>query len=235
MPLRPLYSKRGSYYTIPRTPGKKTEKRIVMPQIKKRPVRFQARSLIRQEYIHKDPWWMIIHRRGISRPYVGENPLEARAVPHSLVRGTLPERIVYKSLIDYFHLIPDFDFSFQTSLQGGRIDTGGIVADFIFPYLQMVLQVQGPTHKEVLRMWKDSEQQMALEEMGYTVYFIEEDEIYNEIRLENRLRRLLHWMHGGGTSTEHDFDEVQSNEGFATDKILTQLMEVSDYINTGTY
>src|SRR5258706_11066040 len=109
-----IYNKKGSYYTITRKPSPKTENRIVIPQIEKRPVRFQARSLIRQELIQKDPYWLVLHRRGISRPQLGGDPREADAVPHSQIRGTLPERIIYKALVQDFHLIPRFDFFFQS-------------------------------------------------------------------------------------------------------------------------
>lgn len=229
------YNKKGSYYTYNRKPAKKTEKRIVVPQVEKRPVRFQARSLIRQELIQKDPYWFVLHRRGLSRPEVGEDPLEARAVPHSMVRGTLPERIIYKSLMQEFHLVPEVDFNFQSSLQGGRIDTGGIIADFIFPYLKMVINPTGPTHDEYIRMWKDDEQTMALAEMGYEQYLIPEEKVYDEYYLSNWLRRLLGWMHGGGNNSQNDFDDIEANPGFVNDKIMTTLMEISDYIHTGLF
>lgn len=235
MPLSKRYSKRGSYYTGAKRPAKKTERRIVIPSPPTRPARFQVRSLIRQELIHKDPWWMVVHRRGISRPRVGEDPLEARAVPHDLVRGTLPERIVYRSLVDEFRLVPDFDFNFQTSLQGGRIDTGGIVADFLFPIMKMVIQVQGPTHFEYLREKKDEEQMMALEEMGYHVLYIEEPEIYDEYRFDNWMRRTLGWIHSGNQMSPPEFDAQESNSGFTLDKLKTELMEISNYVQTGVY
>lgn len=230
-----LYSKKGSYYTYNRAPSKKTEKRIKVPPIEKRPFRFQARTLIRQELIQKDPYWFVLHRRGISRPEVGENPLEARAMPHDMIRGTLPERIIYKSLVQEFHLIEGADFNFQSSLQGGRIDTGGIIADFIFPQMMMVINPTGPTHSEYVRIWKDDEQTMALAEMGYEQFLIPEDKVYDEYYLSNWLRRRLGWMHSGGGGTQEEFDEVESNPGFINDKILTALMEISDYINTGVF
>ncbi len=235
MPLSVRYTKRGSRYTNTKKPGKKTERRIVMPQPPTRPLRFQVRSLIRQELIQRDPYWLVVHRRGISRPEVGQDPLEARAAPHDEVRGTLPERIVYKSLIEEFHLLPGSDFNFQTSLQGGRIDTGGIVADFIFPIMMMVIQVQGPTHFEYLREKKDEEQKMALEEMGYVVLGIYEDEIYDEFKFDNWMRRHLGWIHTGSQTQPLEFDGVESNGGFTADKIKTSLMELSNYIHTGVY
>jgi len=133
---------------------------------------------------------------------VGEDPLEARAVPHGLVRGTLPERILYKALVDLLHFVPGFDFDHQTSLQGGRMELGGIVADFLFQYLKIAIQVQGPTHTEYFRTVKDAEQQGALNELGYTVYYIWEDDIYDEMKLENWLRRVFNWAEGSGNGQQ---------------------------------
>lgn len=229
------YSKRGSYYTKNRFPSKKTERRLVMPQIQRRPVRFQTRALIRYELFQGDSWWLVMHRRGISRPKIGLDPLEARAVPHSLIRGTLPERIIYKSLVKEFHMIPDVDFYFQSSLQGGRIDTGGIVADFMLPAHHIVINPAGPTHNERLRIWKDEEQTMALAEMGYTQYIIPEEKVYDEYYLTNWLRRLLGWMHTGGNGSQADFDNTQLSTTIINDQVMTLAMEISDYIHTGQY
>lgn len=189
---------RGRYSTKIKPPRMKTEKRIKIPQPIERPLHFQARGLLRREYIQKDAWWFTFHRRGIRRPYVGEDPLEAKAMPKSLVRGTLPERIVYRALLEQFHFQPGVDFDFQSSLQGGRIELGGIVADFMFNILMIVIQVQGPTHGQYLRERKDEEQRLILEEMGYTYYGVDEDVIYDEYKLDEWLRKTFNWNHSGG-------------------------------------
>jgi hypothetical protein len=165
-------------------------KRIRLDKNPERPFRMRAKSLIPTERLHKSPWWWVTHRRGIRRPQIGEEPLEARAVPHSLVKGTKPERIVFKWLSDHYY-ISGVDFDFQSSLSGGRLELGGIVVDFIFPILKMALQVQGPTHDQYARMRKDNEQRLMLEAMGYHVFFIEMDIIYNEPRFDEYMRRLL--------------------------------------------
>ena len=449
---------RGQYSTRQKPPRLKTEKRIQIPQPPERPLHFQARGLIKKEFLRKDPWWFTFHRRGPRRLKIGGNLLEARAISHGLVRGTLPERIVYRALMELLHFAPgDFDFqscvsphhkvltadfrwveagslqpgdellSFEeygspnrawtkgtvtknyvesmpayevglsngdiiittgehpwlvhfskkkrdygkntgydwvsteelkpgmwvprffdlwetdssyesgwlagffdgegsviqgkdkhylsltigqnagsmfdtflryvdelgfkfsvydyrdkykrsydegkrqviqcrisggrsealkflgtirpakldrvdlerlgkltkieqvqveyvipvgykpiarlevdkhtyivegygmhNSLQGGRIELGGIVADFIFPALRLVINVQGPTHGEYLRVQKDREQRLALEEMGYDVYDLWEDTIYDEYKLEDWLRKTFNWNHSGG-------------------------------------
>jgi len=190
---------KGGYYTRHKFPQQKTERRIKLPPIEKRPVRFQLRSLIRKEYIHKNPWWFVMHRRGPGgRPHVGLDALEARAVPHGLVRGTLPERILYAALVAQLHFVPDVDFDFQSSLQGGRIQFGGIVVDFLFFHLKLAIQVQGPTHTEYIRIKKDQEQMLALQEMGYDVVFIDENDIYDEAKFDQWLRKTFGWTHVGG-------------------------------------
>lgn len=95
--------------------------------------------------------------------------------------------------------VPEVDFEFQSSLQGGRLDTGGIVADFLFPLLMVVINPLGPTHGEYWRFRKDQEQISALEELGYQVYMIEENDIYDEQKLEWWMRRIFGWVHTGSS------------------------------------
>ena len=45
--------------------------------------------------------------------------------------GTEPERLCYNALIQ-LGKVPDVDFTFQTSLLGGRVDKGGLIIDFLF-------------------------------------------------------------------------------------------------------
>lgn len=180
-----------------RLPKRRVERRIRIPDTPVRPLRFQARSLIKTKFVRPQAWWMTIHRRGPHQPKIGEDELEQRAVPKSLVKGTLPERILYKALVQNLHMIPGIDFTIQTSLQGGRIELGGIVADFVFPILRLVVQVQGPTHGGFLRSRKDTEQELALADMGYTVVAIEEELIYNLYRFEDWLRATFTAAHFG--------------------------------------
>jgi very-short-patch-repair endonuclease len=180
-----------------RLPSKKVERRIRMPESPLRPLKFQARSLLKTEFIRPQAWWMSVHRRGPKQTVLGESDLEKRAAPKSLIKGTLPERILYKALIELLHFVPGVDFKFQSSQQGGRMELGGIVADFIFPLMKIVIQVQGPTHAGFLRSRKDEEQALALAEMGYIVVEIQEELIYNIYRFENWLRALFTSTHFG--------------------------------------
>jgi hypothetical protein len=88
-------------------------------------------------------------------------------------------------------MVDGIDFSFQSSLEGGRLELGGIVVDFLFPLIQLVIQVQGPTHTQFLRMKKDEEQRQILAAMGLTVTDLYEDEIYNEPVFESKIRQIF--------------------------------------------
>ena len=189
-----------------------TEQRIHIPQIEPRPISLHKRDLVLREEFQGSPWWFVIHRRGIRRPRVGEDPLEARAVSHDTVRGTLPERIMYMAFVNLLHFSPDYDFDFQSSQQGGRLELGGLVADFILPYLKIVVRVQGPTHTEWLRMRKDEEQRMILEEMGFLVLDAEDTLIYDEYRFEEWLRRNFLLGGRGGSSPAHGAHKADEQE-----------------------
>lgn len=228
MPLQRRYSKRGSYYTRDRKPGKKTERRLVTPQPLVRPLRFQIRSIIKDEFVNPpSPWWFVMHRRGPSQREIGEDPLEARATPKDVIRGTLPERIIYRALVEDFHLVPGSDFLYQSSLQGGRLDTGGIVADFLFPYLRIVINPTGPTHDEIIRIYKDNEQVLALAEMGYTVYFIPEDKVYDEPYFDNWMRHAL-----GGLALNDSQDNEVENDQYNYRQVSILLEDMSGFLRS---
>ena len=224
MPVRPGYS------TLPKFPRPRTERRIKIPGILKRPIRFQERSLIRRERLRQDPHWFSLHRRGPKRTWIGENQLEARAWPKSRIRGTLPERIIYKYLVETMRFQEGSDFDFQSSLQGGRIDTGGIVADFLFKTLRIVLNPLGPTHYEFLRMKKDDEQISALEEMGYQVYMIPEEDVYNEYVFDELMRKIFGWYHSGGADSAPDVDFLPISNGFTYDRLYASVLELRDLV-----
>lgn len=195
-------------------PKYKTTQRIRMPQIDKRPIRFQLRSIIKHEAVKgSSPWWLNVHRRGLFRPNVGQNPLEARAVPQSVVHGYLTERIIYAALVNLFHFVPGVDFKFQSSLDGGRLELGGLVADFLFPYLRIVINPLGPQHYQFRNIKKDEEQIQILAEMGYTAYMIDEKVCYDEYLLEEFLRRVFVGLgSGGGDEGGHPADVTTLNE-----------------------
>ncbi len=177
--------------------GKRTRIRIAQPV--ERPLALRSKDLIRKDLLRSNKWWGVTHRRGPRRPKLGGDPREARAISKDDVKGTLPERIVYKYLTHNLHLRSDYDFDFQSSQSGGRLELGGIVADFMFPILKIIIQVQGPTHTGYLRSRKDEEQRGILESMGYRVFDIEEMVCYNEARLEDWMRRVFSLSLGNGS------------------------------------
>ena len=186
--------------------------RIRIPQPPDRPIVLRGRDAVRWDAIQPDPSWYILHRRGPKRPVVGEDPLEARAVSESSVTGFLSERIVYKWLLGA-RLHPNVDFDFQSSMNGGRLELGGMVVDFIFPRLMIALRIQGPTHLEVLRMRKDQEQRQILEQMGYKVYDLDLPTILNEMEFNNFMRNMLFNERAGGR-TVMEMITTQADEGY---------------------
>ena len=133
---------------------------------------------------------LIIHRRPSGRPDVALDPRELRAVPLSKIRGTLPERIFYKQLRKR-RLSPDRDFDFQSSLLGGRLQLGGIVADFLFPLWRLIVRIQGPTHTTRVQFLKDQQQTQLLVDMGWTVYDLPDEIVYDMMALETWMRRHI--------------------------------------------
>lgn len=208
----------------------KQGRRIKMPGIPRRPLRFQIRTLIRKEGIRgKSVWWMNVHRRGIGRRRVGQSALEARAVPHSLIPGFLTERILYATLVNLFHFVPGVDFLYQSSADGGRLEMGGLVADFLFPILRVVINPLGPQHYQFRNIAKDEEQISILKDMGYDAYLIDEEVIYDEYKLEEFLRRIFGWngSPGGDTgaypalmSSSEEIEELDTDDLFNTIKRL---------------
>ena len=214
--------------TLKRTIKPGFEQRIRIPQPPTRPIQLHQRDLVRRDLISNDPWWFTLHRRGPKRMRVGINPLEARAVSDDEVPGTLPERIMYLALIRVLRMVPNADFDFQSSQQGGRLELGGIVADFIVFQHMTIINPLGPTHSQFLRIKKDDEQKGILEEMGYRVLNIDEEKIYNEFYLESWLRRNFGLRgsrggNGGGAFGPHDLEETESLDPGRLEAILDQV------------
>lgn len=142
--------------------------------------RVGLRKLTRPEAFNPDGP-ITIHRRALNvDDYRPPDPREAWAKPQDEMpmRGTLPERVVYKSLEDRTLI-----FTFQSSLQGGRIELGGMVADFIVEFRKpLIIRVQGQYYHgefdketgnliggELSQGRRDDEQRAILEDMGYEV------------------------------------------------------------------
>jgi hypothetical protein len=164
--------------------------RIRAPRSPYRPIKIGG-DVIKRGTINRQPDRFTIHKRGIHRPELITDPREMYAVPKWQVYGSLPERIMYRQLIEICHLVPEIDFDFQSALDGGRAELGGIIVDFMFYNMKVVIQVEGAQHKDFITQKKDIEQQGILESMGYTVFKIGEDKVYDIFYLDNWLRKIF--------------------------------------------
>ena len=215
-------------------PKKDSEQiRIRIPQPVERPFNLRRRDALRKELMRKSPSWYTLHKRGLRRLKVGEDYLESRAISKEKLRGTLPERIMYLYLVNKLHLKDGIDFDFQSSLAGGRIELGGIVADFRFELLKLIIGVDGPTHTQFLRIRKDEEQKSILESMGYKVEVLTDLEIYNETIFENKMRRIFvrGGSSGGGEySQPHDGTEVPNEDAILIRTILDDVLKLYNWV-----
>jgi very-short-patch-repair endonuclease len=129
-----------------------------------------------------------IYRKGgadVYRPTIGENELEQRA--EQGIYGSLPERILYKELKRR-----RIEFSFQSSMMGGRQQLGGMVADFILPFYKIIIQVQGTLWHvgKDAEAW-DTHQRLTLENMGYTILYIWDTEVYDKEQFKRWLDKNI--------------------------------------------
>ena len=136
--------------------------------------------------------------------------LEARA--QQGIRGSVQERIFYKALVDR-GFIPDTDFTFQSSQLGGRLELGGLVADFLFEVPRVIVQVQSSWHTMTLEhKMRDADQLMLLRHMGYTVLEIWPHTIEDQAALDWWMEQnvMLMWGIswqglGRGNRAEHNY------------------------------
>lgn len=194
-------SRRRAMFTGVRWPSYKGRYTPLRSQTNpERPLKLNQRDLVRAGATRQDLWWQTIHRKGPRRKNEGGDPLELRAIPKWQRRGTLPERIILKYLLEVLRMVENIDFDFQSSLAGGRLELGGIVADFLFPYMKIVLNPAGPTHEGFQRSRLDEEQRQQLAEMGYTMYLFDDDMVYNEYVFEEMMRSIFDLLPSTGSS-----------------------------------
>jgi very-short-patch-repair endonuclease len=170
------------------------EQRIENPRITYRPLRMERRDVVQRGKLKQAPDWWSMHRRGpggMPKTFT-DDPNEMRAVPKSVVKGTLPERIIYAELLKRQY-VPGIDFTFQSSREGGRTELGGIVVDFLFEFHRIALEVQGPTHDTVIGKARDREKANTMASMGFTVIPISTDVIDSPMQLEMWFRQHLDW------------------------------------------
>lgn len=97
--------------------------------------------------------------------------------------GTYPEYLVWKWLRDKGYQ-PGIDFQFQSSFFGGRMDLGGLVADFVIDALTppLVIRVQGDYwHTLPGRRTRDFYEMIRLQEHGFDVVDVWETDVVNRL------------------------------------------------------
>ena len=190
----PVSGRKAQFYRIKKFMPKNRvqQERIKLPQPIYRPLRMNRRDVVRRGELKSPPFeGYPIHRRAYpGRTVVGPDSEEMRAVPESVVKGTLPERIVYLELLKR-NYVEGIDFTFQSAKDGGRVDFGGMVVDFLLELDRLVIQVDGPTHDTHIRQAKDREQEGVLASMGFTVLRIKTMIIDDPGQLEAWFRRHI--------------------------------------------
>ncbi len=213
-----------------RTRGSKSATRWVLKSKQPvfRPLQLRARRLVYPPKTGDKN--LVIHRRGPLRMLVGfEDPQEKRAMSEARVAGTLPERIFYKSLVDR-GMREGVDFSFQSSLQGGRLFLGGMVADFILQTRALVVRIQGRKwHTGFAPERRDDFQRDVLENMGYHVLDVFDDTIYDQWLFDEWLRRHIdvHPSTGG-----FFYDPEMGADGDLTMSVAQELRDMIQGLQT---
>ena len=99
--------------------------------------------------------------------------------------GTEPERLCYNALIQ-LGKIPGTDFSFQTSLMGGRLERGGLIVDFTFTNPpDLAISVLGVYFHYRLGGGTESRDLMTRELLagqGIVLVFIDENDLIDDAR-----------------------------------------------------
>jgi len=151
-------------------------------------------NLIRQPRprVHARPRW------GVRTSYDRESAIEARATKD--VRGSLEERIFYQALVNW-GFIPGVDFTFQTSLLGGRAELGGLVADFIIEIPKIIINPTSVWHTMTLaNIRRDDDQAAILASMGYTVIYLDPNIIHNQTALDLWISNNINMLWGTSSS-----------------------------------
>ncbi len=115
------------------------------------------------------------------------------------------ERLVYNWLIER-----GIAFDFQSSLLGGRVEFGGAVVDFILIEEGVILRIFGEYwHTGIIQEAKDREQRTMLENIGYRVVDLQEQD------LTTNLDAVMEKAIMGDEMSEIDSDLVRGNPGMA--------------------
>jgi len=95
-------------------------------------------------------------------------------------QGSKPEWVFYVTLQRLGYL-PDQDFTYQSPMEGGRLDKGGVILDFVFDNPpNLAVNVQGVYYHYELGADTRARDIMARELMagqGITLIFVDEDDL----------------------------------------------------------
>ena len=118
--------------------------------------------------------------------------------------GSLPEFLVYASLITKQGKIEGIDFSYQSPLMGGRLDKGGVVIDFLFADPpDLAINVQGEYYHYGLGstfIQNDIIVRAQMAGQGINLIFIDESDILEDVDyyVRQALNYRDHSQLGGG-------------------------------------
>ena len=118
--------------------------------------------------------------------------------------GSVPEFLVYASLITKQGKQEGIDFSYQSPLMGGRIDKGGVVIDFLFlDPPDLAINVQGEYYHYGLGSTYIQNDVIVRQQMagqGINLIFIDESDVLEDVDyyVREALNYRDHSQLGGG-------------------------------------
>ena len=118
--------------------------------------------------------------------------------------GSVPEFLVYASLITKQGKQEGIDFSYQSPLMGGRIDKGGVVIDFLFlDPPDLAINVQGEYYHYGLGSTYIQNDVIVRQQMGgqgLNLIFIDESDVLEDVDyyVREALNYRDHSQLGGG-------------------------------------
>ncbi len=147
------------------------------------------------------------------------------------IKGSLEERIFYKALISW-GFADGIDFTFQTSVLGGRAELGGLVADFLFPLPMVIVNPTSVWHTMTLEnIRRDDDQTAILASMGYLVLYLDPNIIHDQDALDFWVSRNIATLWGtSSTGHGHGIGSDVSYTSSAQQDIINRIEALVDAI-----